>query len=353
MTGISHHRIADARAVWDGCVIAGRAARRRDAGPPPSPQVSRLMSSTAADSPRGPAIPLAAYAHLLIIYIVWGGSYLGVKICLSGPAEITVPQLQSARLWCAAALLGVVALARSKRVPRVSRRDLALCVASGLLMWLGGNGLATLASRHAASSFIVMAMGAIPLWACLLELIIARSVPAPRVVLGLALGLFGLFLVVAPTLTGSHAIIEPGYAGLTALLVIGAGLSWSLGTIVQRPLMQRVPTEWAATLQILAAAVVITVIAIGQDAPLPGMPGTRQWLAFGFLTVFASVIGLTSYIRVIGAFSPVIASTFAYVNPIIGVLLGWLMLGEELAPLSLLGLAVVLGSIALVLSRRA
>jgi len=226
-------------------------------------------------------------------------------------------------------------------------------VASGLVMWMGGNGLATLASRHATSSFIVMAMGAIPLWACLLDLVIERVVPSWRVIAGLVLGLFGLFLVVSPTLIGGHAvIIEPGYAELTVLLLIGAGLSWSFGTIIQRPLMQRLRPEWAATFQMLAAAMVLSALAVGEGAPLPTMPNLPQWLAFGFLTIFASVIGLTSYIKVIGVFSPVVASTFAYVNPIIGVLLGWIILDEELEPVSLAGLGVVLASIAIVLSRR-
>ncbi|MBS7544461.1 DMT family transporter [Ancylobacter oerskovii] len=311
------------------------------------------MASNAAGRPDAAAIPLSAYGHLLTIYLVWGASYLAVKICISGPAAITVPQLQSTRMWGAALLIGLVALVRSRRVPRLTWRDLGLCAASGVLMWVGGNGLATLASRHATSSFIVMAMGAIPLWSCLIELIIARTLPARQVMLGLALGLAGLFLVVAPTLLGTHAtIIEPGYAGFTVLLVVGAGLSWSLGTIVQRPLMKSMRPEWAATLQLLAAALVLSVIAAGEHAPLPGAPSLSQWLAFGFLIVFASVIGLTSYIRVIAAFSPVIASTFAYVNPIVGVLLGWILLGEEIAPVSLAGLAVVLASIAIVLRRR-
>ncbi|MCB4767570.1 EamA family transporter [Ancylobacter sp. Lp-2] len=308
------------------------------------------MASTPADRP---GIPLSAYGHLIAIYLVWGGSYLAVKICISGPAAITVPQLQSTRMWGATLLIGLVALARTKRVPRLTWRDIALCTVSGVLMWVGGNGLATLASRHAASSFIVMSMGAIPLWSCLLELVVARTLPARRTLLGLALGLGGLFLVVSPTLIGTRAaIIEPGYAGLTVLLLVGAGLSWSLGTIVQRPLMQRMRPEWAATAQFLAASLVLSTIAAGEHAPLPDMPSLHQWLAFGFLIVFASVIGLTSYIRVIGAFSPVIATTFAYVNPIVGVLLGWLMLGEEIAPVSLAGLAVVLASIAIVLSGR-
>lgn len=300
-----------------------------------------------------PAIPLAAYGHLLTIYLVWGAAYLAVKVCLSGPVAITVLQLQSTRMWCAGALLAALAMLRHGWPGWPSRRDIGICAATGMLMWVAGNGLATLASRHATSSFIVMALGAIPLWSCLLDLVIERTLPSRRVMLGLVLGLFGLFLVVAPVLTGGDkAVIDPGFAEITVLFLIGAGVSWSLGTIVQRPLMRRMKSEWAATFQMLAAALVLTALAEYEAAPLPGLPGQGQMLAFGFLVVFASVAGLTSYIQVLRSFSPVIASTFAYVNPVIGVLLGWFLLGEQLALLSLIGLAVVLASIMIVLTRR-
>lgn len=333
---------------------AGRRTRLTGTEPlAPPPGMPPIMSSSAAGSTLAPRPPLSAYGHLLAIYIVWGGAYLAVKICVSGPALVTVFQLQSARMWGASLLLTLVALLRCG-VPRgLRRRDLGICAASGLLMWVAGNGLATLASKHATSSFIVMAMGAIPLWSCLLDLLIARHVPSLRVVLGLVLGLFGLFLVVSPTLVDTgHAIIEAGYGEFTVLVLIAAGVSWSLGTIVQRPLMQRMPTEWAAAFQMLAAALLLTLFTGVEAAPLPEAPSTRQWLALGFLIVFASVIGLTSYIRVLRAFSPAVATTFAYVNPIIGVLLGWILLGETLAPLSLAGLTVVLTSIAIVLGGR-
>ncbi|WGD30498.1 EamA family transporter [Ancylobacter sp. WKF20] len=319
--------------------------------------MSSSAAGTAAATPAGTPVaarpPLSAYGHLLAIYIVWGGAYFAVKICVSGPALVTVFQLQSVRMWGASLLLALVALIRCGPPRRLRPADLLICAASGSLMWVAGNGLATLASKHATSSFIVMAMGAIPLWSCLLELLIARQVPSLRVVTGLCLGLFGLFLVVSPTLVDAHsAIIEPGYGRLVVAILIAAGVSWSLGTIVQRPLMQRMATEWAATFQMLTAALVLTLFTGVESAPLPQSPSLPQWLALGFLIVFASVIGLTSYIRVLRAFTPTVATTFAYVNPIIGVLLGWIILGETLATVSLAGLAVVLASIAIVLSGR-
>lgn len=310
-----------------------------------------MASGDTGSSAARPGPPLSAYGHLLTIYLVWGAAYLAVKVAISGPAVITVLQLQTARVWGAGLLLALLAAFRNGLPRNISRRDVGICVASGLLMWISGNGLATLASKHSASIFVVMALGAIPIWACLLDLVIERAIPTRRVVMGLALGLFGLFLVTAPALFGGRTIIEPGYEVLTVLILIGAGVTWSLGTIVQRPLMGRIAPEWAAAFQTFSAAVVLSVFVVVEGAPIPLPPSQSQWLAFGFMVVFGSVIGLTSYIRVLRNFSPVIASTFAYVNPIVGVLLGWLILDERPAPLSLVGLAIVLTSIAIILTR--
>lgn len=315
------------------------------------PRTLDLMKALTAEPARG-AVPLAAYGHLLVIYIVWGCTYLAVKICLTGDAALTVPQLQTARVWVSGALLAGLAWWRAGPLMRPSSRDLMLCFVSGALMWVVGNSVSAVAARHAASGFIIMALGAIPLWSSLLELIIARTLPGRRVILGLLLGAAGLFLVVAPALFDpTTPIIEPGYAGMTILLLMIAGISWSLGTIIQRPLNRTMRPEWAATLQMGAAALVLTPMMLAEGAPLPGVPGVDQLFGFGFLVVFASVIGLTSYIQVLRNFSPVVASTFAYVNPVVGVLLGWLLLGEVPEPLSIAGLAVVLASIAIVISR--
>lgn len=297
-----------------------------------------------------PSPSLVSYGHLLVIYLVWGAAYLAVKICLSGPATVTVLQLQTARLWAAAILLAAISAVASGPPPRLSRRDLGLCAFSGILMWVGGNGLAAMASQHAASSFVVMALGAIPLWSTLLEVAARRATPRPDVLVGLALGLSGLGLVMAPALLATDAVIvEPEQALMTIVLLGGAGLAWATGTMLQRPLMGRSPPAWTATYQIGAAAVVLTLPVLAEGAALPNAPSNGQLGAFAFLILFASVIGLISFIQVVRSFSPSVASTFAYVNPVVGILLGWLILGEVPAPLSLAGMAIVLISIALIL----
>lgn len=299
----------------------------------------------------GEAVPWTAYLHLLVIYLVWGGAYLLVKLVVSGAAVITPLQLLTARTWCATLLLGIISLARTGLPGRVSLRDVGLCAASGVLMWATGNGFATQAAKHASSSFIVMALGTIPLWSTMLDCIIERSVPDRRTALALAVGFVGLGLVVGPALFSHGAIVEQGYEGLTILLLITAGVTWSLGTILQRPLAGRLDPGWAATMQVGTAAAVVSLFAIHENAPiLPQPPSEIQVVAFVLLVVFASVVSLLSYIKVVRVFSPVVASTFAYINPVVGMVLGVLVLGETITPLSIVGLVVVLASVAVVVA---
>ncbi|PZU94315.1 MAG: permease [Chelatococcus sp.] len=310
------------------------------------------MSSHDAAPAAGRPVPPAAYGHLLVIYIVWGAAYLAVKLCLTGPATITTLQLQSSRMWLAAALLAGLMLLRLGPPPRLSHRDLFFCAASGIMMWVAGNGLATVASRHAASSFIVMALGAIPLWSSLLDLFMSGARPSRQLMAGLLVGLAGLVLVVVPPLLTSDAgMLDPGYAPVTVLMLAGAGLTWSFGTLLQRPLSGRAEPGWIAVYQLVAAATVLTPPMLIEHAPLPHGASLVQLGAFAFLVVFGSVIGMTSFIKVTRSFGPAIASTFAYVNPVVGILLGWLVRDEAPAALSLVGMAIVLAGIAVVLNR--
>lgn len=310
------------------------------------------MSSQHAVPAPARTVPLSAYGHLLVIYVVWGAAYLAVKLCLTGPAIITALQLQTSRMWLAAALLAGLMLLRLGPPPRLSRRDLFFCAASGIMMWVAGNGLATVASRHAASSFIVMALGAIPLWNSLLDLFMSGTRPSRQLMAGLLVGLAGLILVVAPPLLTSDAgMLDPGYALVTVLMLAGAGITWSFGTLLQRPLSGRAEPGWIVVYQLVAAAAMLTPPMLIESAPLPHGASPVQIGAFAFLIVFGSVIGMTSFIKVTRSFGPAIASTFAYVNPVVGILLGWAVLGEAPAALSLVGMAIVLAGIAVVLNR--
>lgn len=292
------------------------------------------------------------YGHLAVVYVVWGSTYLAVKICVSGQGGLSPIQLQTWRMWFAGLLLLAISAA-SGGLAKVGIRDLLLCGMTGVLMWVLGNGLATLASRHVASSFIVMTMGIIPVWTTLIGSLINRSVPSGKTIAGVAIGIIGLALVIVPpALSTETSAIEAGYAGWAVALLCAGGLTWALGSVFQRPLMARLAPTSAAGLQMLSAAVVLTTIAATRgDALVPSVfPSLRQTTAFAFLVIFGSAICLISYIKVIRTFSPPVASTFAYVNPLVGVALGWALLGEVPAMSGFVGIGIILAGVILVVA---
>jgi len=306
----------------------------------------------AIDQERPHGASWSGIGNLLIVYIVWGSTYFAVKITVTGPPAIAPLQLQTWRIWAAALLLIAIGLARTRRLPRLSTRQLAICAASGISMWVAGNGLATLASRHAASGFVVMAMGVIPIWTTLISSIIERTRPSRSTVAGLAIGLLGLLLVVGPPVfLANSPSVEAGYSVWLAFVLCAAGFTWSLGSLIQKPLFTAISPIWAAGLQTLAAAIVLTGICsangIALMPPLDLSPS--QVAAFLYLVICGSVISLLAYIAVMRIYSPAIASTFAYVNPLVGVMLGWAVLGEKPTPISLVGIAVILTGVAVIM----
>lgn len=306
----------------------------------------------AIDRERPHGASWSGIGNLLIIYIVWGSTYFAVKIAVAGPPEIAPLQLQTWRMWAASTLLIAIGLFRTRRFPALSAKQIFISAASGILMWVMGNGLATLASRHAASGFIVMAMGMIPIWTTLLSSVIDRTCPSLSIVAGLAIGLSGLFLIVGPPifLAGSSSV-ESGYAVWLAFVLCAAGLTWSLGSLIQKPLFTAISPVWAAGLQTLAAAIVLTGICSANGITLmpPVDLARSQIAAFLYLVICGSAISLLAYIAVMRIYPPAVASTFAYVNPLVGVLLGWAVLGEKPALISLVGIAVILTGVAAIM----
>ncbi|MBO1325471.1 EamA family transporter [Acetobacter sp. TBRC 12305] len=292
---------------------------------------------------------MGAYGHLVAIYLIWGSTYLASKICLSGPHAMSVLQLQITREIIGASVLGALSLLRHGWPAGVRGRDIGLCLFCGVLLWCGGNTLATACARYTSSGFIVMAMGVIPLWTALFDSLFGGGRISRRMVLSLLTGLAGLAMVVWPTFHGGQAGNGQGHPLLIMLVLQLGAMSWAAGTVLQRPLAARFPGGLIASAQLATGAVGLSCVALAiHDVPHFDV-GPQQWGALAFLVLFGSVIAPSSYVAVVRTFRPEIASTFAYVNPIVGVCLGSLILGERPALLSLVGMVVILGSVALLL----
>ena len=216
-------------------------------------------------------------------------------------------------------------------------RELMLCAVSGLLFWIGGNGLAIVALTELPSSFVAMAMGTIPLWSVAMSGIVERKLPSGP--LPILLGFLGLVLIFWPTLTAQSETFNVSFWAVAAL--VGAPVTWTLATMLQPGLQRQADPTMLSAIQLGFGALGAIVICIFQGAVAPDSPSTTTLLSILYMAVFGSALSFRSYVIATKKFSKPAVAAFAYVNPLVGLLLGWLVLGEWPEFISLVGTALV------------
>lgn len=225
---------------------------------------------------------------------------------------------------------------------RMGRRELLAALGIGVLLFAGGNGLVTLAEKEAPSGLAALIIAAIPLWVIVLRLVWRERVP--RVTLaGVAAGFVGVGILVAP---GSHTA---GIALWSLLTLIVAAFCWALGSF----LSPRAPLPGdlllaAAAQQVLGGVVLLVIgFAAGETLDATHWSG-RSLGAFAYLVTAGSLLAFTAYIWLLHNAPISTVATYAFVNPVVAVLLGWWLLSEELTVTMLVAAVVIVASVALV-----
>jgi drug/metabolite transporter (DMT)-like permease len=227
------------------------------------------------------------------------------------------------------------------------RRDLALCLVSGFLFWVTGNGFATLALRQLPAGFVTMAAAGIPLWTAVFQSLVDRHGIARTQVASLVFGFIGMALVFFPALSSvEQADLYKPFELSVAFL---APVTWALGSMLQRPLQQTMTPEVAASVQMAVGGSCCLVLALVDGSPLPDQISQVEIAAFLYLVLFVGALCFSSYIKVTRLFPSHIGASFAYVNPVVGLLLAWLFLGEQIALMSLIGMATIIASVVVLL----
>jgi len=277
--------------------------------------------------------------HLLVIYIVWGSTYLGIRIAVRDGSGFPAFTMAGTRVFVAGLIL-LTWGALAKKSLRPTRHDLEMFAASGLLLWLGGNGLVSWAEKRAESGHAALVVASYPLWATALESILDRRAPTLRLLGALAIGIAGVAVLNFPVLRhGSSADM----VAVAALLV--AVVSWGIGSVMQKRRPITLAGEVSSGYQLLFGSVFLLAAAWLSGEPRPH-PTPDAWLAWGYLVIFGSVIAFTSFVKALQLLPVHIVATYAYVNPVIAVLLGWLILGERITSWTILGSVLVLLGVA-------
>ncbi|HEX9000504.1 MAG TPA: EamA family transporter [Blastocatellia bacterium] len=298
------------------------------------------------DPKRKLVLLIAAFAA---IYILWGSTYLAIKYAIE-----TLPPLvmTGTRFLVAGGALFILGR-YSKGYQKPSFREWRASFVVGTLLFLGGTGGVVLAEHYISSSLAALLVATEPAWIVLLSwLWLKETRPNWRVALGLLIGFAGVYLLIGGS-SGGNAV-NAGNQLLGAILVIGAAVCWATGSIygVRAP---------ASKSPILASG--MQMISGGSMLLLAGTlrgewtnfqlaaVSLHSWLGLAYLLVFGSLIGFTAYSWLLKNAQPSMVATYAYINPVIAVILGWAIAGESLTAQMLMGAGVIVASVALITSQ--
>jgi len=293
-----------------------------------------------ADARPALARVLAAFAA---VYVVWGSTYLAIRFAI----ETLPPFLMAgARFLLAGAVLyGFVRARGAPRPQPVHWRSAA--IVGGLLLFVGNGGVVW-AERTVPSGVVALLVAMVPLWMVLLEwLRPGGQRPGRAVVLGLVVGFAGMVLLVGPMELAGGGGVDP----VGAVTVLVASLAWSVGSIYSRSAPLPSSPLLVTGMQMLAGGGMLTLagLARGELGDFdPATVSTGSAVAFAYLVVFGSLVGFTAYVYLLKVSTPSRVSTYAYVNPVVAVLLGWLLANEPLNARILGATAVIVAAVAVI-----
>jgi drug/metabolite transporter (DMT)-like permease len=285
---------------------------------------------------------------LLALYIVWGSTYLGIKVAI----ETIPPFLQAGiRFFISGVILLVWQRAAGSEMP--TRRQWASTAIIGILLLLGGNGLLSWAEQVIPSGIAAVLIGSIPIFLVIAEALRPNGIkPTWRAVIGLMIGFAGIFLLAGPSgISGSGLELDPW--GVAALLT--ACVLWAAGSIYSKtadlPKSSLMTTGSEMLMGSLGLFVVSFLAGEWHGWDLMEV-SSRSLMGMAYLITVGSLVGFGSYIWLLQNAPISLVATYAYVNPVVAVLLGYWLGGEPLEPRTWLAAAIIIGSVILINSSK-
>ena len=275
-------------------------------------------------------------AALLALYFIWGSTYLAIRLALPG-----FPPLMMSGLRFVLAGGVFYLLLRLKGAPRPSRAQWLAALKVGTLL-ICGNALVVVAEQWVSSGVAAVSIASVPLWSVLFAGLWGRW-PAKGEWAGLAVGLAGVALLQS----GGELRASP--AG--AIVLVLSAITWSLGSMWSTRLP--LPTgPMAAATEMLTGGTVLLAAALLRGERMTAMPDGQALGAFAYLVVFGSIIAYTAYAFLLAKVRPALATSYAYVSPVIAVFLGAIVAAEKVTPAAVAALALILGGVAIIAAQR-
>lgn len=293
----------------------------------------------------------ALVAAFAAIYIIWGSTYLGIRVAVE-----TMPAflMASARFLVAGALVaGFIALTRGFKATAKQWRDNAIV---GGFLCLGGNGLVSWAEEKVPSGIATLMISAGPVFIVLMDWAVHAwskdgsrgNRPNALTFAGLGLGFVGLAILVGPD------VMATGVNGLDpwrVLGLLGATFFWGVGMMIMRYVREPAEPFTASGIQMLCGSgwLFLVSLATGELGRFdPSLVTGRSLIAWGYLIIFGSLIGFSTFTWLMKHSTPAKVSTYAYVNPVVAVFLGWFVLHETVSPRIFVAAAIIIAGVALI-----
>jgi drug/metabolite transporter (DMT)-like permease len=281
-------------------------------------------------------------AGFAVVYLVWGSTYLAIRFAI----ETLPPFLMAGTRFLAAGFL-LYPVAARRHSARLSWSNWRAAAVVGCLMLVGGNGLVCWAEQSVASGLAALIIATVPLWLVSLDWLLYRGPrPTPRIVIGLMTGLLGVYLLIGPERIGGQGIHLPG--GVALLMAAGF---WATGSLYsRRAKLPSSPFLATATEMIAggAALVLIGTVAGEWSHVKIASVSAKSLAALVYLILFGSILALTAYMWLLRVTTSARVSTYAYVNPVVAMALGYAFADEPLTLRVVIAAAVILGAVALI-----
>jgi drug/metabolite transporter (DMT)-like permease len=291
--------------------------------------------------------PGAAWIAMVVVYVVWGSTYLGNKIVI-----VHVPPLLTGgfRFLVGGVAMTVLLLVwRGPSAFRLTRAQFLTCALTGLLLPAWGNGLVTLGQQNVSSGLAALLIASVPLWIVLLRRMTGDK-PRPATFLGVAIGIVGLaVLLLAGSSAGSAG--TSGNAWWGPWVVLLAGLGWAVGTFSATKMATPTNPLTLVAVQMTIGGLILLTVGFGKGDRLDvGSLPAATWWAWAYMALIASCLGFSAFAYTLDRLPVSTVATYAYVNPVIAVLLGVVVAGERFSPLQVVGGLIVVAAVVLVVA---
>ena len=301
--------------------------------------MKRMIAETTTAPAVAPRVDPRLILSLAAVYIVWSSTYLAMRIMV---ADLPPLLMASLRFVGAGAVMLVIARRRGATWP--TAREWLRVAPIGALLFLGGNGMVSIAELSVSSGGAAVVCATMPLWVGVLGMVTGER-PSRREWFSLGVGFIGVFVLMGgPTLSG-----EPVHI----VLLMFSPVCWALGSILARKLPGKAAKDsfMLPAMEMLTGGVVLFVVAAFRGERIPTDAPAEAWLALVYLWLFGSLVAFTAYSWLLRNARPVVATSYAYVNPILAVIMGAVISGEPLGITTVIANVLIIGAIWLALRR--